>query len=537
MPSTFGILESARSGLNASQIGLNITSQNISNANTEGYTRQMLDTSAMAPDSGANRYLQSSLRVGQGVKINGVYQVRNDFLDVRYRYQNSDYNMWNGEKEQLQPIEDYFTEISDTTTSTNKLTGLSGQLDDIITSLQNYQTSPDNPNLSADVLNKLDMLTESIRQDASELSTTMSRETSELGIIVNGGAGDTSNGNYAGGINGMIKSLQGLNQQIASYEISGQTANDLRDQRNLLLDKLSNDVDIDTTELSNGMVTVKLRGDDKYLIDSKNNTDALSIGTDAASNAKVIQWSDGSTAKVQGGLVKAYLNVINGDGSGVDDITTGQCGNLGIPYLEKKLNDFAIGLYDVFNNLNDVNIPSSELASGTKFLTYDSDGAGVSDPTEGGAAKAAADPMYVASSIRISDSWSKDTELFVNSYLGSDKGSYYTSYANSLKTTAQTVPMETDGSKMYSGSLSNFADTFTQDIASAISIVSEKADWSKTNVDNINQQRQSISSVSTNDEGINIIKYQQAYNANARVITTIDQMLDKLINSTGTVGL
>lgn len=537
MPSTFGILEAARSGLNAAQVGLNITSQNISNVNTDGYTRQVIDTSSRAPDSGAERYLQSSQKVGQGVSIDGVYQIRDDFLDIRYRYQNSEYQMWNGEDSQLTTIEDYFTEISDSTTTTNQLTGLSGQLDSLITALQNCQKSPDDTNLPANVREDVDMLTQSIKQDASELKTTMTRETSELGIIVNGGAGDTSNGNYTGGINGMIASLQGLNQQIASYEISGQKANDLRDQRNLLLDKLSNNLDIDTTELSNGMVTVKLRGDDKYLIDSKNNTNTLSIGTDSTSKTTVLQWSGGTTANVRGGLVKAYLNVINGDGSGVDDSTTGKCGNLGIPYLEEKLNNFAIGLYKVINNYNGVDVDSSEMASGTKFLTYDGDGTGVSDPTTDGAAKAAADPLYVASSISISDAWSKDANYFANSYTGSDKGNYYSAYENSIKSTDQTVPTATDGSNSYSGSLRDFADSFTQEISSAISVISEKSDWSKTNVDNIDEQRQSVSSVSTNDEGVNIIKYQQAYNANSRVITAIDEMLDKLINSTGTVGV
>lgn len=534
LPSTFGILEAARSGLNASQLGLSVTSQNIANVNTDGYTRQVINTSSMAPNSGADRYLQSSLKVGQGVSIDGVYQVRDDFLDIRYRYQNSQYQMWNGEQDQLTSIEDYFTEISDSTTTTNQLTGLSGQLDSLITALQNCQKSPDDTNLPANIQTDVDMLTQSIKQDASELKSTMSRESSELGIIVNGGAGNTANGNYAGGINGMVQSLQGLNQQIASYEISGQKANDLRDQRNLLLDKLSDNLDIDTTELSNGMVTVKLRNDNHYLIDGQNNAQTLSIGTDSTSNATVLKWSDGSTANIQGGLVKSYLNVMNGDGSGDDNAATGKCGNLGIPYLEEKLNNFAIGVYKVINNFNGVDVDSSNMASGAKFLTYDGDGTGVSDPAQNGAAKAAADPLYVASSIGLSDAWSTDPDYFANSYTGSDKGDYYSAYVNAIQTTDSTVPTTTDGSSSYSGSLRDFADSFTQDISSSINVISEKSDWYKTNTDNIDQQRQSISSVSTNDEGVNIIKYQQAYNANSRVITAIDEMLDKLINSTGT---
>lgn len=542
MSSTFGLLETARSGLNAAQLGMNITGQNIANSGTDGYTRQTLNVSSIAPDSGAYRYLQSSLKVGQGVSVNGVNQIRNNFLDIRYRDQNSDYSMWNGMESQLTTIEDYFTEISDSTTTSNTLTGLSGQLEDIYTSLKNYQTNPDNTDLSADVCNKVEMLAQSIRQDASELTTTMDRENSELGIIVKGGSGDTSSSTDAGGINGMISGLQSLNTEIASYEITGQTANDLRDQRNLLLDKLSSDLDIETTEQTNGMVTVKLKGDSTSIIDASNNINQFQIGTDSTSGSTVLQWQssdasvNGKTAVVKGGLVKAYLNVMNGDGSGTDDPATGQCGNLGIPYLEKKLNNFAIGLYDVLNNLNNQTISADKITAGTKLITYDGDSTGVSDPTTNGANKAKADPLYVASSIKVSSEWSTDPDYFIKSYTGSDKGLFYTNYSNAMENKDGTTPTSVDGSTYYAGSLSGFADSFTQDIASSVSVISDKADWLKTNVDNLDQQRESISSVSTNDEGVNIIKYQQAYNANARVITAIDEMLDKLINSTGTVG-
>jgi flagellar hook-associated protein 1 FlgK len=145
--------------------------------------------------------------------------------------------------------------------------------------------------------------------------------------------------------------------------------------------------------------------------------------------------------------------------------------------------------------------------------------------------------MYVASSIGISDAWSSDSSLFMDSCTSSDLGSYYALFANALQNSSNTVPTSVSGATTYSGSLSNYADTFTQEIASSINTITEEANWNKTNVDNIDQQRQSISSVSTDDEGVNIIKYQQAYSANARVITTIDEMLDKLINSTGTVGI
>jgi flagellar hook-associated protein 1 FlgK len=276
------------------------------------------------------------------------------------------------------------------------------------------------------------------------------------------------------------------------------------------------------------------------IIDSSNNATTFKVGTDSTSGATVLQYADTkTTAPVDGGLVKAYLNVINGDGSGTDDPATGQCGNVGIPYLETKLNEFAIGLYNVMNNSGS-SVSSTVDSNPTQLLTYtQSDG---TDDTTGTAALSTDTPpdlMNVASTIGVTSSWSSDSSAFINNYTGSDPSTYLNDFANALLNTTGTVPAptSTDSTATYSGSLSNFADTFTSDIATAVSNVSEKASSSQTSLNNINDERESISSVSTDDEGVNIIKYQQAYDANARVITTIDQMLATLISSTGEVGI
>lgn len=543
MPSTFGILESARSGLNAAQIGLNVTSQNIANANTEGYSRQAIDASAIPADSGTYRFQNSSQKVGQGVSIDSVYQIRNEFLDVRYRYEYSEYNLYSNMYSLMSPVEDKFNEIGDNTTTTNKLTGLSGMIDDILTSLNKGANTPTDTTISKDIETKVDLMVKMISSNAKYLSDAYNSAKRELSIYVSGGVGDTTQGDLSGGINGLISNIQTLNHEIASYEITGQKANDLRDKRNLILDKLSSFIDIDSAEQANGMVTVKLRYDNTHdIIDANNNATIFNIGTDSTSGATVLQWGDtispkgvhtaptsAQTAAVTSGTIKAYLNVLNGDASGVDDPVTGQCGNVGIPYLQKKLNEFAVGFMNIMNNAGGI-VNSSDV-SGTQFVTY----AGYSST------KTTADMLNddVASTIKITDAWRDDGELFLKNYTGANAGEYYNKYANALLKQTGTVatPTSADPTKVYSNSIRDFADSFTSEIASEVSSASLSKSAHKTNADNLDDQRQSIASVSTNDEGVNIIKYQQAYNANARVITAIDEMLDKLINGTGTVGL
>lgn len=591
MSNTLGMLETARSGLTAAQLGLNVTSDNVANADTTGYSRKALNAVAKSADTGQYQIAPTTAAVGQGVSIKSVYQIRNSFLDVNYRTQNAQYNLYSGMESQLTSVEDYFTEIGGNTATTNQLTGLSGQLDSLIGDITDYENSPTDASISQTVESGADLLTQSIRSEATELSNTVNSEIQDLNIIVNGGTGDTSNGANDGGINQIIANIQQLNTQISAYESgTGQEASDLRDTRNNMLDQLSGYLDISATEQSNGMVSVQLSGSGDYLVDAQNNANKFALYTDTASGYTTLEWKGVTTdvngkdvtgetgvttptgvAQVQGGLVKAYLNVIDGDGSGSDDVADGKSGSVGLVYMMQKLESFAAGLYNTLNNAGGAAFDTSSTpTSDTLFLTYagDTDTTGtitaVSPEGDSSGTLTAVTSgttvtglMKVASSIRVSDAWSGTPSLFLSNYTGTDSTAYFENYVNALDDKTGTVKTPnltgvavsgasagvggtvayTRTSNTYNGSLSSFADTFSSDLANAVSNASTKADWSKTNVDNIENERESVSSVSTDDEAVNIIKYQQAYNANARVITTIDEMLDKLINGTGTVGL
>lgn len=564
MSSTFGVLQTARSGLNASQIGLNITAQNTANADTTGYTRQAISQSAVSSDTGSYRYSSTTATVGQGVSVDSVYQIRNTFLDVRYRQANSTYNMYSSMESQLTSIEDQFEEISGTTSDTDTdeytLTGLGGEVDDLNTSIKNYAADTTETTLISDVQTNVDNLLSTINSDATFLSETLTSEKSELGVYINGGSGDTSTSSDQSGVDGIIESIQNLNTEIANYEVGGETANELRDSRNVLLDTLSSYIDITTTEQDNGMVTIQLQSDSdddtgKYIINSSNVANELDLSTNTDSTTgqtyTVIRWGQtlnadgskadtnmyttsadtdtdgdgdidsddvtGTIADVEGGIVKAYLNVINGDGTGVSDATTGKCGTDGILYYQTKLNDLATAVADAINTTyQDASGTTTELVT----LTAGEE----------------------ASSISISTAWKADEDQFTSGIDSTDDiSTYLTNLEEALETTTDGVTetsLSTDGDiSTYSGTIYEFASSFAKDLASSISGISDKADTAETTSDNLDDERDSISSVSTTDEGVNLIKYQQAYDANARIVTAIDEMLDKLINDTGVVGL
>jgi flagellar hook-associated protein 1 FlgK len=111
MSSTFFGFEITKTGLFAAQRALDIVSHNVANANTPGYTRQRVDLAALPPLPTSGMYGQG--RVGSGVDITGVNQIRNIFLDAQFRGENGVYGEWDAKTQVLDSIEAIFNEPSD----------------------------------------------------------------------------------------------------------------------------------------------------------------------------------------------------------------------------------------------------------------------------------------------------------------------------------------------------------------------------------------------------------------------------------------
>ena len=502
MASLFTGLNTARSGLMASQTALDITAQNISNANTPGYTRQMLNLTSVGPNTGGYRLMYNIDRVGNGVNYSGVTQSRDSFLDVRYRNANSEYSGWQGQSDALKSIEDIFNEFSGSKTDVSS--GLSGQMTGLLNNLQEYQNTPTDTTLPAVIKSSVDTIAFTVRNDYSSLTDFKSQQMSDLAATVNGN-------NTGGGIVSQLGSIADLNKQIASYEITGQKANDLRDQRNVLLDQLSGELNINVTEQKNGMVTVGIASDNTHMLISDDNT---VTGLKLNDTQDAVEWdvAGNPAAKVSGGTVDAYLQVINGDGSG-----TGTYGSQGIVYLKNKLNDFAVNFDQLINKFaaeDKALPPANPDTASTALVNYNPAG-------------------DAAATIDLSAGWKSDPSLFAENYTGSSIGNYVGELIGKLNDSG-TVTLNTGNDvpgPVFSGSILDFADSFTGDIATTVNHASSMASSTGSIVDNLDSQRKAISSVSTDEEGINIVKFQQSYNASARVITAINDMLDTLINS------
>lgn len=529
MSSLFSGLNTAKSGLIEGQTAISVAAHNIANANTEGYTRETLSLLAVSADSGGYRYRQSGARVGNGVRDGGVTQSRDQFLDMRYRNANSAYSDYATQNAGYTAIENIFNEFTSTSSEENEVYGLSGQLSTLLSDLQKFSSSSDTQPLPAAVQAAAQNICATIRGDYSSLVQFRDEETGYLSDMITGGTSGKVN---SGGINAILDNISTLNTAIADYEVTGQTANDLRDSRNQLLDQLSGYMDINVTENPDGSVQVGLQHDGTMLIDSQNRVTRLAVSVDSGTKAVSIVTEDTSApVHVEGGQIDAYLHVLNGDGSG-----TGSYGNDGIPYFLHQINAYAGVFRDVLNATATVNGTTGQ----PELISYDS----------------AADADNIAATINISADWQENRDLFqteYESYRGTAGGTDVTiaAYAAQFVTNLQSASISElhasgvvsgdAGSGVYSqiseglrtGSVADFADSFTNDVAYAAGNTQKNAQTAQTTLKDVDTQRQSVSSVSTDEEIINMLKYQQAYNASARVITVIDTMLDKLINGTG----
>ena len=226
MSSQFFGLNIAYSGLLAANANLNTTANNISNVQTEGYSRQTVDTQAAYPI----RTFQAYGCAGAGVDTLSVERIRDGFYDRKYWNNNSKLGEYNMKQYYMREIEDYFYD-----SGTNG--GFAETYDKLmVTALQELMKDPGSSSAKSQFVGFAGQLTDFFRQTVGNLQNVQKDVNSEVKIKVDD-------------INSLASEIATLNEQITTIEMGGQKANELRDRRDLLIDRLSEIVDVQTDEV------------------------------------------------------------------------------------------------------------------------------------------------------------------------------------------------------------------------------------------------------------------------------------------------
>ena len=421
MSGLLSTLNTAKSGMNVSQVAIQTTSHNISNINTPGYSRQRVNQSASSPYSmpGKNSNFGAG-QIGTGAQIDDVTRIRNSFYDYQYRSESHQYGSTSVKYEYFKNIEGIFNEPSDT--------AISSSLNSFFNSWSELSKDPQSSGVKSVVIENGKYLSNSINSAFKRL------ESLEEGL-------DKQSEYIMDEVNSMLSQLDKLEKNIKIIQGSGKSPNDFLDQRDRLLDNLS----------------FKLNINDK---------------------------------DVKATLKKAY------DANGkvtLDDLTKSGVkisGELeGTLSMKQEINKYKNGLKQLANTItSNVN-------------------------------KAAGQDIFKA----------KDGELIsINPEMLQEPEKINVTADIALKVyELKSEKVNINGKDM---TINTFYNSMIQDLGqSSAAVIRDESNQSKL-LENIDSSRSSVSGVSLDEEMISLVQLQHTYSANAKVMSTIDSLLDVVVN-------
>ena len=495
MRPTFMGFETARKGLMVSQKSLDITGQNITNINTPGYTRQRVDQVSMTVSGQTSRYaISNNALAGQGVKVNGISQVRDSFLDKRFREEYGDVGYYDQCSTILADIEAALDEITSN--------GLKSAIAGLFTSLQNLTNNADQVTHANIVLTASRNLTQVLNQFDAKLNNIREQQMFDMDIAV-------------GEVNSILERIAGLNESISKdmFLAGASTSeyykpNELVDQRNLLLDELSRYVDMRAVDNADGTVTVEING---HTVVEGNKFETINMVRNSDKTVTMSWQSTGKSVNLTTGLLKAFTDMINGRGS--DAKGANESFEQGIPYYIDKLDTFARVFAEVMNNAIPV-VDNTGNFTGDKKQLFEGDANGI----------------ITAGNISVSSAWAAKpgyliTEVYTDGKLDN---------THLLNLIAGFSEDRNFGE--FTGTFEEYVNFYNTNLGQQKTFSDNRAENTAAIADELLDRRDAISGVSLDEEGTNLMLYEKAYQAASRLMTALDEALDVLINKTGLVG-
>lgn len=533
MGSTFMGLETSKRGLSAQQSGLYTTGHNISNANTIGYSRQTVNLKPTNgfPGSGMNAP-QIPGYLGTGATPGSIQRVRDQFIDNQFRQETTKLGYWGSRTEAIGQLEGILNEPS--------TYGIDTAFNDFFKALQDLSASPENSAARQVAIEKAKTLAESFNYTNKQLTEVQENLKNQINV-------ETKN------VNSILKQIAQLNDQIANSEPNGYLPNDLYDERDILVDQLSQYLPITIKKEGNGgnskeaaegtyNIFLKLADGSEVQLVNKREAATLTPQTtvDAGGNLVDSNFDDSKTF-----TAFSQFNIVMGSGGGAGaTVNMGQL-NKGSGILQGIVESYGYITKDAGGNfsqptgviqdkLAELDQLADEFAkefnkiheTGYTLEKKDADGKLIDASVAGG-------KFFVgngAGGIKVSNDILKDFNKFAVSSVANEVGNGKIAIELSNLKTKALVELNNAS-----------AQTFFQSMIGDVGVLGEQAERMFKNSSSlqlsISNNRSSVSSVSLDEEMTNMIMYQQAYNASARMLTVMDETLEKIINGMGRVGL
>lgn len=587
MSGLFSIFNVANRGLSTQQKAINVTSHNIANANTEGYSRQRARIETTTPFGMPSlNNTAGPGQLGTGSQVAAIERVRDSFLDYQVRVESSKYGEYSARQQFLSEVEGILNEPGDT--------GISSLLGKFFDSWQSLSTNAQNSNSRTIVIQQSAALADALNHTATQLLDLKDN----VNFVLKDDIFE---------VNDTLEQIDKLNQQIKGVKISGQMPNDLMDRRDLLIDELSKKfgIDVKTQQFegqdisTEGYNVIKSEHNDKvrrlsYVSKVERIYDST---TNALTGCKVTYYSLGNMTS------ESNKNEISLSGVSEEDVKALEEGRViwtdpkGSPLIdsannvitdnsiiykasEGELKGYSTVQHDIVNYLDQLDkiaktlaftvnaIHSGEInaAADTNPFFVNSDTAKYNVVGDKNTLNNISDVMLAESSISAKNiSVNKeliDNVMKINATYDSDGGTNEGTRALAIaqlrnkliaiqdigaSVTSRDKLFPADNSKnqiinnpdtrtveFVSDENGMKIDNYFKDVIGRLGVQSAEANRIVKNQESLlasfTESKESVSGVSIDEEMASLIQYQHAYSANAKVISTVDELLDVVIN-------
>jgi flagellar hook-associated protein 1 FlgK len=439
----------------AEQSAIETTSNNIANVNTPGYARQRVDLAETPPVQ------LGHLTFGTGVQVENVTSLRDSILDLRVNQetqQQSKLDSFLGSAQQIQAL------FNETTGS-----GLQSSLTAFFNSLSQLSANPSDLNARQGVLTAAQNLATAFTQSSANVST-LQRNV------------DLSVSQSVTQVNTLASQIAVVNAQVSGAELSGQNAGPFIDQRQQLINKLSNLVDVSEVDAGNGSLTLTTSGGAPLVVGGQ--SFQLSTQPDAATGLQHV-FSQGSdiTAKITGGQLAGQLQIRDQE----------------IPSVQSSLDTLAANLATSVNTQHQAGFDLNGAAGGNLFAP----------PPAGVTGAAASLSVVITDPAKIAAS--------ANGAVGDNTN------ANALLA-LQNQPSVSGQTPL------NYYSGLVFKLGNDVSSAQTQQQSGALVLQQIQNLQGGVSGVDINEEAANLIRFQNAYQASAQVSSVINSLLQTTIN-------
>ncbi|MDH4467735.1 MAG: flagellar hook-associated protein FlgK [Bacteriovoracaceae bacterium] len=462
------------SGLVAAKKQLATTGHNISNVNTEGFTRQRADQIATTPIGSGN------ITMGTGVDVKSVKRIHDELVEKRFIKSNTEHNYFSERANKLAQVEDVFNEMNGE--------GMNKLINTFFNTFRELSTQPENDTLRTVVRDKAQMVT----HDFNRIHERLSELNSNIDSSVEKNVDD---------INSLLDRIRNLNVKISQFEIETGETGDLRDQRDLAVKNLSEFMEVQTYSTNKNQFTVNAVGVGTLVVGgTAQKLDVQMVENEFGETSKNITYKNRPgfvlNDKILGGKLGALFEIKRGE----------------LNQFRKNLDQLAFNLSESVNAIHRQGYINSSSTKRDPNLPIS--GINFFQPMNSALNAAGEiklnqlikdDPIYIASALEPNSPGDNRVAIAISKLQHEKIG-------NNGESTLEEDYLKNVGIVGLATSKAKLNEEQTKGMLAQISTLKER-----------------VSGVSLDEEAANMIRFQHAYEASAKVISASDEMFNSVL--------